>query len=778
MTARTYDVILSVTNATSFVAGNNIIGNTTATTGIIASVDRVNNKLKVKLANLQQEFNATEFIHSNAITITGTANGFINSTAIPFQANTMSGNVTTAITQVSAIAPSAFIAEKNAFTQNPVVRLYSIYYPGEWYPPNANGNPSGTGEGYAWPSIFPIRLAELVGDKTEDLSYNVTYAGVSYVPYPLNLSGLEQASDGKVNELSLTIYNTDNIISYLVENPYLTGINNANAVYATVNGELVYGIDPRTVQTSSFVGNSAAQEAINKARASGLAYDLAIVSYYGTANAMFDKTMTDAVNGYWTRQKMDTRDLLGGAVEIKTTFANFLDYWPEYALVSSTSNNRLTMTSTLPYRVGDVVKTSTTGYSNAVIQSITSDDTINLDKPIVKYLSLSSRDTAPQGAVFRADGNKFYFVGSTNDSVYEYNLSTRWDISTANYVNQFSLAAQETDPRALQFSDTGSYMFVTGAASDSIHRYTLSTPWNVATATLTQTFSVAPYEISPTGLYITPDGSNAYVVGSTSDKVYQFTLSTPWSLSTASYTQNVTIGVQEAISSDLAFNIDGSSFYLVGSANKAIFQYTMSNAWDISTAVAVSNSSYIGTFDSSPSMLAFSAIGDIVYFGGITSDNIYQVALSVPSNISSLDYSLPIGSPIYIENPQSDTSSYLIDNYKIDQLESLGEHVATFGLVSWLQYFKIVTPKRKYYKNTCQWLYKGPECQYPGPGNSPIPGTLPVKYANSNPIALDNSVAPSLLEDKCAKSLAACTLRNNEIHFGGFPGVGRTVPQM
>jgi hypothetical protein len=42
--------------------------------------------------------------------------------------------------------------------------------------------------------------------------------------------------------------------------------------------------------------------------------------------------------------------------------------------------------------------------------------------------------------------------------------------------------------------------------------------------------------------------------------------------------------------------------------------------------------------------------------------------------------------------------------------------------------------------------------------------------------------SPSVLNrrtstDACAKSLAACTVRNNQIHFGGFPGVGRTIPR-
>ena len=63
-----------------------------------------------------------------------------------FVSNVISANSTTAIATISSITPSAFKAEKNSFSQNPIVRLYTIYYPGEWYPPNAAGNPTGQGD--------------------------------------------------------------------------------------------------------------------------------------------------------------------------------------------------------------------------------------------------------------------------------------------------------------------------------------------------------------------------------------------------------------------------------------------------------------------------------------------------------------------------------------------------------------------------------------------------------------------------------------------------------
>ena len=373
MTARNYDVILTVDNATGFQSTNALVGNTTLTVGYIANVNTTTNQLKVKLNNVLQEFSSIEVVHSNTISITGTSNGELNSSSLPFQANTMSGNVTTAIATVSAIAPSAFIAEKNAFTQNPVVRLYTVYYPGEWYPPNAQGNPTGQGAGRAWPNDFPLRFAEIRGDLVSDLQYNVVFDTKTYIPFPLNSTAIDQSSDGKINELTLTMFNFDNIVSRLVEDPFLAGNNTSNSVQATVNGELVHGIDPRTVNADpSDVGSvgDEAFDALTRARANGLSYSQTVVdSTYGTANASFNRTETISVGGTWVEQKLDSRDLLGGIVEIKTTFANFLDYWPEYSTVQSVNANVVEVYNALPYRVGDNVKSSH-GDTEATIQSI------------------------------------------------------------------------------------------------------------------------------------------------------------------------------------------------------------------------------------------------------------------------------------------------------------------------------------------------------------------------------------------------------------------------
>lgn len=646
MTSRLYDYILTVANAQPFLGTNVVIGVNTQTTATIANVNIVNNTIKVKLDNAIQEFESGESlisnniittktnvfvsysnvssvsVDSNSYIINGTANTFalpsslstinftkdairvyssgnvvanvvydypstvlgnrgidfkplvhIASTGIPsrddvkskitnffgntaedystgtvlntllnydadnvtltantetsdsvyvlpsantsdltiqvltgnlqystglFSAAAFNSHVEVANSTISSIAYSTYSKEKNAFEQRPLVRLYTIYYPGEWYPANSNDNPTLDGAGHSWPDGFPYRFAEIRGDYISDINYRVKFDGKNYQPYPMESGSIGLDSTGKINDISISISNYDNLITQLVESPYLVGNNSSNATTATVNGELVSNIDPRTVP-----GNAL--------------YDVDVVSARGGMNLAFDYASTQVVGGTWTPAKIDTRDLLGGVVEIKTTYANFLDVWPEYSTIRSKFSNTVEVYSSLPYRVGDNVRPNSTSVESTIV--------------------------------------------------------------------------------------------------------------NMA------------------GNFIT---------------------------------------------------------------------------------------------------------------------------------LNELQDDVIIGEPLYIVNDEADSDNYHVETFKINNLESLDDKVATFTLVSWLQYFKLQLPKRKFFKNVCPWSYKGAECAYPTNGSGSIIGSS--KTANGF-FDINNNTVFTAAQDVCAKNFEACSLRHNEIRYGGFPGTGRTIPR-
>jgi hypothetical protein len=183
------------------------------------------------------------------------------------------------------------------------------------------------------------------------------------------------------------------------------------------------------------------------------------------------------------------------------------------------------------------------------------------------------RDTSPEGLFFRQDGKKMYFVGLTNDRVYEYDLATAWLVNTASYLQNVSIATQDTIPRSLTFSNTGTSMYVLGSNTDNVYQYVLGTPWNVTTASFTTRANVAPHDTTPTGFTFNETGTRAYLIGSDKDNISRYTLSEAWNVATMAYSSNIYIGNREGTASGLYVNNNESSIYFVGIINDRVFNY-------------------------------------------------------------------------------------------------------------------------------------------------------------------------------------------------------------
>ena len=100
------------------------------------------------------------------------------------------------------------------------------------------------------------------------------------------------------------------------------------------------------------------------------------------------------------------------------------------------------------------------------------------DASTASYDSVSfdvgSQEGAPYGVAFKPDGTKMYVVGSSSDSVYQYTLSTAWDLDTASYDSvSFDVSSQESSPRGVTFKPDGTKMYLIGFGSDSVHQYSL-----------------------------------------------------------------------------------------------------------------------------------------------------------------------------------------------------------------------------------------------------------------------------------------------------------------
>jgi DNA-binding beta-propeller fold protein YncE len=249
---------------------------------------------------------------------------------------------------------------------------------------------------------------------------------------------------------------------------------------------------------------------------------------------------------------------------------------------------------------------------------------------LLQKFSVNAQDTSSQGLYFRADGLKMYLAGSTGAEVNEYNLSTAWDVRTASFVQNFVVSAQDTTPESVFFKPDGLKMYVVGNDNNSVYEYDLSSAWNISTASYLQAFSVAGQDNQPGGISFKPDGLKMYVVGANPSpaSVDEYNLSSAWNISTASHLQGFSVEAQDSVPQGLYFRPDGTKMYVTGSFNDGVYEYNLSSAWNISTA------SYLQTlsttsFEITPTGIFFKPDGGKMYVSGASSDNVNEFNLSV-----------------------------------------------------------------------------------------------------------------------------------------------------
>ena len=262
-------------------------------------------------------------------------------------------------------------------------------------------------------------------------------------------------------------------------------------------------------------------------------------------------------------------------------------------------------------------------------------------------LDVSAQTLQPQSLVMSSDGTRVILLDATNAAprLLQYNLSTAYDITTATVqASSFSLSSQTLYPYTISVAGSGTKVYVMGE-SNTAYQYNLSTAWDVSTASYSgNSFSTLSQDDSSVGIYVKNDGTKLYIRGTTTDYMYQYTMSTFYDISTASYdnkylyTSTTSAGVQGF---GFTFKDDGTSLFTVDYSTDNVNEFYLTTAWDISTGTYTGVSFRVNAQETSPIDLTFSDSGSKMYVIGTTNDTIFQystVADSVTMDLSTGTY--------------------------------------------------------------------------------------------------------------------------------------------
>ena len=99
----------------------------------------------------------------------------------------------------------------------------------------------------------------------------------------------------------------------------------------------------------------------------------------------------------------------------------------------------------------------------------------------------SSAEGTPTGITFKPDGTKMYITGSGADKILQYNLTTAFDITSAALEKSVTIDSVEAKPQDVKFNSDVTVIFILGTNNDGIDRWSLSTPYDIGSITATDT---------------------------------------------------------------------------------------------------------------------------------------------------------------------------------------------------------------------------------------------------------------------------------------------------
>lgn len=247
---------------------------------------------------------------------------------------------------------------------------------------------------------------------------------------------------------------------------------------------------------------------------------------------------------------------------------------------------------------------------------------------------LSVDITDPRGIFVDSSGYRAYIVAVDSSSIYHYGFQTINKIDTLLYQNDIAVSAQDTQPTSVFLKSNGLELYVTGLDNSSIYQYTLSTAWSLASATYTRTLSVSAVDTIPVGLFFKSDGTKMYLVGQQNADVYQYNLGTAWNISTATYLQTLSLATSAKNPTAITFSDDGSILYITDSKYDSIVKFTLSTAWDISSAVYTDKldiGDAGGTSLTNPVGIALSETANRLFIICASNDKAFELDLTSPS---------------------------------------------------------------------------------------------------------------------------------------------------
>ena len=285
-----------------------------------------------------------------------------------------------------------------------------------------------------------------------------------------------------------------------------------------------------------------------------------------------------------------------------------------------------------------------------------------------KSFDYSAQINIPMAHCFNNDGTIMYVlcnatVSGDNGEIFQYTLSTPWDITSATYASKTFVG--DAQALGMFFKPDGTKFYVCeDGGGTSVIEYDLGTPWDITTAVLSgDTFDFSALFSRGFGIFFKPDGTEMYLWDGDNMVIRQYTLATAWDITTATHTNSFSPGYNLQYAGGGFISPDGKNLLTIKSVGAKVQKFELTTAWDITSAV------YRNEYAVTPAAAMFGLMaapdGSAFYLGKQSTKSVYQFDLTGASSDSAVtvlgaaEFAVPDGP----DGPDEDTDDDEMTQY-------------------------------------------------------------------------------------------------------------------
>jgi len=234
------------------------------------------------------------------------------------------------------------------------------------------------------------------------------------------------------------------------------------------------------------------------------------------------------------------------------------------------------------------------------------------------------------------------------------------------FVSNKSVATEMNTPTGILFNPSGSKMYVTGFSGDTgrIAQYSLSTPFSISSASLDENKNIGSVLKRPQDIKFNSDGTKVFVISTKSqdgdgDSIAAWSLATPYDITSLNVSDDTETPFSNTDPRAVDFNTDGTKMFIVETNLNRIAEYKLSTPYDPNSKDSgvgisitnVTNQRFQGFGFSSDGYKMFLVKAD--HTANNANNVIEEYDLSVPFNIKTAVINSEVYNSVPVENEES-----------------------------------------------------------------------------------------------------------------------------